>query len=313
MAIIPFVNRLAQAERDSWLLALNKAIPSHRVKTLNDLSTEEKDAAKVAIVANPNPLELSSLSNLEWVQSLWAGVENLLAASPESPFQIVRMTDPQLAETMAEAVLAWTLYLHRDMPRYRAQQMQQIWQQQLLRLPRERRVAVLGLGQLGKLAAKKLKENGFSVCGWSRSKTELQGIDTFHGLEQLDLVLAQSDMVVILLPLTSATRGILNLEMLQKLPKGASLINFSRGAVLVENDLLKCLDEDAIDHAVLDVFELEPLPVNHRFWLHPKITVLPHISSPTNQQTACNIVSLNIENYFSNGLIPQSINRINGY
>ena len=105
----------------------------------------------------------------------------------------------------------------------------------------------------------------------------------------------------------------MNLKMLQTLPKGASLINFSRGALLVEKDLLTCLDEDALDHAVLDVFEHEPLPVNHAFWLHPKITVLPHISSPTNQQTAAGIVAQNIKDYFLDNIIPQSVDRTRGY
>ena len=176
--VIPFLTQLTD-DGKAWLDALRTALPDHDVLPLEQLSAGQCAAAEVAIVVNPDPADLAALPNLKWVQSLWAGVERLLAETQGCQFAIVRMIDPQLAETMAEAVLAWTLYLHRDMPSYRMQQTARIWRQHPLPLPGQRTVGLLGLGNLGEAAAKKLVQQGFTVCGWSRSEADLEGVDTF--------------------------------------------------------------------------------------------------------------------------------------
>ena len=118
---IAFVSRIGDDEQRKWLRALQDALTDHRIVTIDQMSDDERRRAEVAIVADPDPEDLSRLPNLKWVQSLWAGVERMIGELPDATFSIVRMTDPQMAATMAEAVLAWTLYLHRDMPRYRKQ------------------------------------------------------------------------------------------------------------------------------------------------------------------------------------------------
>ncbi len=311
--IVPFLGRLQTDEQEIWLKTLSEALAPHDVRPFTDLSADERSAAKVAIVANPDPEEVAGLQNLEWVQSLWAGVEGLLARLPEDGPAIVRMTDPQLAESMAEAVLAWTLYIHRDMPAYRIQQRARVWVQRPPRLAQDRRIGLLGLGRLGQASARHLRQNGFPVAGWSRSPREVEGVDCFHGTDGLKKVLAQSDILIALLPLTEETRGILNKETLSLLPKGAAVINFARGPILDTDALCDLLDDEHIGYAVLDVFDNEPLPPDDLLWVHPHITVLPHISAPTTPQTASKIAADNIRSYFSDGTIPDAVDRNRGY
>ena len=306
--IIPFVSRIEKTERQEWLAALRAAIPNYTIEALSELTDNELASAQVAIVANPDPAELKRLPNLVWVQSLWAGVERMVRELPDEKFKIVRMTDPQLAKSMAEAVLAWVMYLHRDMPRYRRQQNEYVWKQHQLPLPGDRTIGILGLGNLGNAAALKLLEQGFNVCGWSRSGTPVNGVTVYSGADGLHQTLARSDILVILLPLTRETHGLLNDDKLQALPSGASIINFARGPILDSSSLIKQLDSGHLDHAVLDVFEVEPLPIDNPLWSHPDVTVLPHISAPTNQTTASTIVSKNIEKFIRSGEIPNFVN-----
>jgi len=313
-AVVPFVSEASQDERQAWRNALPEALSGIAVvKPFEDLTDEERNTAKVAIVANPDPAKVAALPNLVWVQSLWAGVERLTAELPADGPLIVRLTDPQMAETMSEAVLAWTLYLHRDMPRYRIQQQRKIWHGHELKLPGERTVGVLGLGKLGSAAALRLKENGFDMLGWSRGPKAITGIACHHGADGLRTVLQRSDILVLLMPLTDETRGMLGEMELAQCKEGASLINFARGPILEEAALLRALDAGPLGHAVLDVFDEEPLPASHPFWSHDKVTVLPHISAPTITSTASAIVAQNIGGYFADGTVPPGVDRSRGY
>ncbi|MEO1122951.1 MAG: glyoxylate/hydroxypyruvate reductase A [Cyanobacteria bacterium J06635_15] len=313
MSIIPFVAQLTVEDEQAWLEALSAALPNHDILPIETLTTAQRSSAEVAVVANPRSADLTTLPNLKWVQSLWAGVERLLAETQGADFAIVRMTDPQLAATMAEAVLAWTLYLHRDMPRYRAQQAAQIWQPQPLPLPTQRTVGLLGLGSLGKAAAKKLVQQGFTVFGWSRSRVDIEGVTTVTGKQGFADLLRRSTILVCLLPLTSETQGLLDHETLNLLPTGASLINFARGPIVEIAALVAHLNTRHLSHAVLDVFDEEPLPPQSPLWSHPNITVLPHISAPTNKQTASLITADHINKFLSNGEIPPGVDRSLGY
>ncbi|ADZ69402.1 2-hydroxyacid dehydrogenase [Polymorphum gilvum] len=315
---VPFLARMQDDERAAWMEALPAALAAAgladvAVHPLDRLDTDARQAARVAIVANPEPADLLELPNLVWVQSLWAGVERLLSELPPSALQIVRMTDPQMAETMAEAVLAWTLYLHRDMPRYRAQQRARVWHELPLRLPSQRRIGLLGLGTLGRAAARRLIANGFAVAGWSRTPADVAGVDCHHGPSGLVAVLERADIAVALLPLTAETRGLLDKTRMALLPRGAAVINFARGPILDTDALRDLLDSGHLSHAVLDVFEHEPLPADDPLWAHPQITVLPHISAPTTPQTAAKIAADNLAAFFATGAIPQAVDRARGY
>ena len=312
--VIPFLSESDPGERQAWQTALPSALaPFATVKPFEDLTENEKASARVAIVANPDPKKVAELERLEWVQSLWSGVERLAADLPPDGPQIVRLTDPQMAETMSEAVLAWTLYLHRDMPAYMAQQRKKPWIPHDLKLPSQVTIGVLGLGKLGEAAATRLAANGYRVTGWSRSAKSVPGVLCHHGEDGLKTVLAGADILVILMPLTDATKGLIGRDALACCKPGVKLINFARGPILPEASLLEALETEQVAHAVLDVFAVEPLPQDNPLWDHPNVTILPHISAPTITATACEIVAANLRTYFDTGQIPQSVDRTRGY
>lgn len=311
--VIAFLSRMSADYQRPYLDALRAALPGEIVAPLAELSASQREQASVAIVANPDPADVVALPGLLWIQSLWAGVESLIAALPSDSPPIMRLIDPEMSRTMAEAVLAWTYYLQRDMPRYARQQTQRVWSQHAYRKPSQTTVGLLGLGELGQAAAERLRDAGFVVHGWSRSPKTLDGVETYARESGLNAMLAASDIVISLIPLTAQTRGMLDAERLGRLKPGASLINFSRGPVIVTTALLDALDRGHLTHAVLDVFDVEPLPVDSSFWDHPRVTVLPHISAPTDHDTAAQVIADNIRDFRETGRIPSNVNLTRGY
>lgn len=312
-ASIPFICNPDYPFAGQWIAALQQAMPDEEVVPLDALDAHARASCTVAIVANPLPQDIRQLPQLRWVHSVWAGVERLVADLADLELSIVRLVDPQLAETMAEAVLAWTLYLHRDMPLYAAQQTRRQWLAADYARPQDKTVGLLGLGSLGEAAAYRLAGAGFKVCGWSRTRKSVPHVECFAGAVELPSMLGKTDILVCLLPLTGETRELLNATTLAQLPPHASLINFARGPIVCDDALRAALDVGRIRHAVLDVFSSEPLPADSWQWAHPRVTVLPHISAPTDRQTASAIVGQNIRRYRETGEIPESVDRVRGY
>jgi glyoxylate/hydroxypyruvate reductase A len=302
MSPIAFCHQLPPAEARAWREALADADPGLPIVEVSELDPSQRARVEVAVVANPDPAVLADLPGLRWVQSLWAGVDSLLPRVPPA-IPIVRMRDPGMIETMAEAVLAWTLYLHRELPQYLAQQARAEWRQRPLRPAADRRVTILGLGDMGTAAARRLTQQGFPVRGYRRA----------DGEARLDALLAETDVLVLLLPLTKATCGLIDARRLAQLPAGASLINFARGALIDDDALLAALDAGHLDHAVLDVFTSEPLPPEHRYWRHPRVTVTPHVSAPTPKSSAAPIAAAHLRRYLDTGEIPAAVDRSRGY
>ena len=310
---VAFIGEVEKAEQNSWIEAINTRSKTFRLAPLASIPAANINQVDVAVVANPDPVTLNALPNLKWIQSLWAGVEGIIGSDLRQDISIVRMTDPQMAESMSEAVLAWCLYLHRCMPQYKLLQSKKQWQQLSLKLPQDCNISVFGLGKLGIKAAMRLRENQFTVRGWSNSEKSIEGVETFHGEPGMNAILSKTDIAVLLLPLTNNTNALFNVEQLSKLPVGASIINFARGPVIVEADLIECLNNNHLEHVVLDVFNEEPLPADHPLWSHNKVTILPHISAPTTIATAADIAVQNIDHYYTSGNIPDSVDRIRGY
>ena len=312
--LIPFIAPSDFAQLDIWLQLLREAMPEADIVDFREIEQSRCADVSLAIVANPDPADVRRFANLRWVHSVWAGVERLVTdlAHFGVPIPIVRLVDPRLADTMAEAVLAWTLYLHRDMPAYARQQRAARWHQRPYVPAEARTVALLGLGALGEVAATRLLGAGFRVCGWSRSPKAIAGVEC-HAGPDLDVVLAQADIVVCLLPLTPQTTGLLDAARFSAMKPGTQLINFSRGAVIDDNALRTALDDGQLGHAVLDVFAVEPLPADAWHWAHPKVTVLPHISAPTDPQSAARIVAKNIGDWLATGVLPVTVDQGRGY
>jgi glyoxylate/hydroxypyruvate reductase len=312
-SIVPFISMLPKADIDQWLKILKKKLPMERIVKFSNLKKSDYKKIDVAIVANPNPTEVKKLLNLKWIQSVWVGVEKLVESFKSERVKIVRLVDPEMNRTMSEAVLSWVLYLHRDMHFYQVQQNKRVWKEADYIKPSKKIVSIIGLGELGSASAAKLIENGFNVCGWSRGKKNIKKVKSFTGELGLKNMLKQTDILVCLIPLTRNTKYLLNYKMLSYLKKGASIINFARGAIINAKDLVKHLNSGTIKHAVLDVFEQEPLPKTSILWKHKNVTVLPHISAHTDMDTASSIVCKNIKMYRLKNRIPKSVDMVRGY
>jgi glyoxylate/hydroxypyruvate reductase A len=277
----------------AWWPQLQAALPGEQLLRAGEV--QDAAAVEIALVANPPAGALQGWPSLRLVQSLWAGVDKLLA-DPTVPAHVplARMVDPAMNDSMAETVLWAALSLQRGFFDYAAQQRAGVWQQRPLLRSNELGVAVLGLGQMGACAARALARQGYRVIGWSTRAARIDGIQTHASDAALPQVLAGADIVVNLLPLTPATRGLFNATTFAQMRRGASLVNLARGAHVVDADLLKALDDGHLAHAVLDVFHAEPLPSAHPFWSHPGVTVLPHVAAPTDPRSAARVVADNV-------------------
>ncbi|OYQ34486.1 glyoxylate/hydroxypyruvate reductase A [Niveispirillum lacus] len=299
-------------DQKGWVTALAAACPGIDIRLWPD--TGDKAEIEYAFVWKQPPGILSDLPNLQVIFSLGAGVEHVLTdPSLPSHLPLIRMVDPTLVTGMVEFVVMQVLHYHRSMPDYAAQQKAGLWKQLPQRLPSERRIGILGLGELGAACAQALTGFGFNVAGWARTAKDLPNVATYVGPTELQPFLARTDILVCLLPLTGQTRGILNRETLSILPRGAYLINAARGGHLVEDDLIPLLDDGQLAGATLDVFTVEPLPASHPFWTHPQITIVPHAAALTHPATASRIVAANIDRHRRGEALLHVVDRARGY
>ncbi len=323
-------------ERAAWQQALSAALPRDTIWPERPADAAQR--IEVALVANPPVGALQGLPRLRLIQSLWAGVDRVLADATLPPqVPLARMVDPAMADAMAETALWATLALQRGFFRYAQQQRDIRWQVHAQRAAGDVPVAVLGRGQMGRAVAARLSANGFPVASWGRtpaasaitaSSAPLASVrptaqpaslpsmgDTAaaHGDAALLPLLARSQIVINLLPLTPATRGLLNQRCFAAMPPGAALVNLGRGAHVVDADLLAALDRGHLAHAVLDVFQIEPLPPGHRYWSHPAVTVLPHAAALTDPRSAAAVVATQVDALRAGRPLQHTVDRQRGY
>ena len=255
----------------------------------------------------------SAFPNLEVIFCVGAGVDQLDLAQVPAAIPVVRMIEPGLVEGMVEYATLAVLALHRHWPAYIAQQREGRWQTLPIRTAPTRRVGVMGLGILGQAVLEKLRGFGFRCAGWSRTPRDLEGIDCHAGPDSLPAFLARTDILVCLLPLTEATRGILDARLFDALPKGAALVNVARGPHLVIEDLLRALDDGRLSAAILDVTDPEPLPADHPLWTHPRVIVTPHVASQSQPETSAAAVLENVQRHRRGELLVGIVDRARGY
>jgi glyoxylate/hydroxypyruvate reductase A len=246
----------------------------------------EPAAVRYAAVWKPRPGALAMFPNLAAIFNLGAGVDALTADPSLPDVPLVRVADDDLTGRMTEYVVMHVLMHHRHQRYLDACQRERVWAPQAQRAASAVRVGVMGLGVLGADAAQVLARLGFAVAGWSRTRKAIPGIAGFAGDAELPAFLARTDILVCLLPLTPATRGILDRRTFALLARdgafgGPVVINAGRGGLQVESDLLAALDDGTLAAATLDVFETEPLPATSPLWSHPKVTVSPHNAADT--------------------------------
>lgn len=237
--------------------------------------------------------DLSAFTNVKLIQSLWAGPDKLLA-NPTLTQPLARMVDPGMTQGMVDYVMGHVLYHHlhtQDFASAPRGEWRWDWGPPL---SSDRVVGFLGIGELGSACARAARQFGFQVLGWSRSAKSGLPFPTFHGSDGLHDVLAQSDILVTLLPRTPATEHVLNADTLARAKRGVAIINPGRGELIDESALLDALSTGQVRAATLDVFAQEPLPAAHPFWDHPRVLVTPHVASETRIDTACEVVADNI-------------------
>ncbi|WP_251976091.1 2-hydroxyacid dehydrogenase [Salinicola avicenniae] len=302
----------SHAKIDWWIEQLTPLLPGWTLRSIHDPGAPED--VTYAVVWKPATGTFLPFPNLKAIVSLGAGIDHVLADT-QLPRQvpIIRTVGTDLTQRMREYVALHVLRHHREMPAISAHQREKRWQQLIVPPATRRTVGIMGLGNLGGAAATTLAALGFETLGWSRTPRELAGVTTYAGQAGFDDFLGRCEILVCLLPLTEATTGLLNAELFAKLPEGASLINAGRGPHLVEQDLLAALASGRLNHATLDVFNVEPLPEAHPFWTHPNVTVTPHIASLIDAPTGSRIVAANIARFEETGHVEDLADAARGY
>ncbi|PTW45201.1 2-hydroxyacid dehydrogenase [Rhodovulum kholense] len=279
-----------------------------------EVTTETGDPAAIDYVVfapRGGISDFTPFTGAKAVLSLWAGVETVVG-NPTLTQPLCRMVDAGLEEGMVEWVTGHVLRHHLGIDRYiRADGPH--WDKRVPPLARDRTVTVLGLGELGRACAEALAALRFRVLGWSRTARSVVGVECHHGKDGLRPVLERAEIVVLLLPRTPETEGLIDAERLSWLPQGAVLLNPGRGALLDETAVLAALDAGRLGHATLDVFRVEPLPPDHPFWAHPRVTVTPHIASETRPASAARVIAENVRRSEAGEPLLFRVDRARGY
>lgn len=302
---------------EDWRARFTALLPDMPVVTLGD-PFDRRSVHYVASWKHPEG-SLAGLPNLAAIFSLGAGVDHLFADTrlPEVP--IARVVDPDLTMRMSEYIVLHCLATLRQQRRYDRQQRQGLWEDDRNQpAARSVRVGIMGLGELGLDAARKLQVIGFDVAGWSRSHRSVEGLTTFAGEGGLVAFLARTDILVSLLPLTPQTRGTINAGLIAGLARdgrlgGPFLINAGRGGLQVEADILAALEAGTLKGAALDVFETEPLPAESPLWSHPAVTVTPHNAAMSEPEAVASLIAAQIRRLEAGEPLEHVVDPARGY
>ena len=305
-----------EGQREDYRAPLARAAAAAGLDLEIHMDPTEADPAGVdylIFAANGAVTDLAPYTGLRAILNLWAGVEAVLALDLPRDVPLVRMVEDGLTLGMIDYVAGHTMRHHLDLDRFIATEPLAKWEVGFPPLARDRVVGILGLGELGTACANALAGLGFQVHGWSRSAKQVPGVVCHHGPDGLAAVLGRAEILTLLLPLTPATERLIDAETLALMPRGACLINAGRGPLIDEGALLAALDRGHIGHATLDVFDVEPLPRDHLYWRHPKVTVTPHIASATRPETASLSIMRNIARDLAGGGMHHIVDRSRGY
>ena len=309
LLLIDLDKRIGNAK--AWRDTFADQLPDLEIRIWPDPG-EAADIEYLAFI-HPDFDALPAFPNLKAMFSRSAGVEAFVnhPKLPKAP--LGKMEPPGGDPMMTEYVVMHVLRFHRDMPGYQAAQANREWLRKRIVRPEERRVGFLGYGMMAKAPALVLKSLGFPVSAWVRTPRNDAEVPIFHGRDQLEPFLGQTDIAVCLLPLTRETEGILCARTFAMMPRGAMLVNVGRGKHVVDEDLIAALDSGQLSNAALDALWPEPLPPESPLWLHPQVTVMPHVARrPTVRQLATEIVA-NIRSVEGGGRLLQEIDKAMGY
>jgi glyoxylate/hydroxypyruvate reductase A len=276
------------------------------------------DAGKLADIEylafmHPDFDSLPTFPNLKAMFSRSAGVESFVRHPKLPRAPLCKVEPPGGDPMMTEYVVMHVLRFHRDMPGYQAAQANREWRRTTIVRPEQRRVGFLGFGKMARAPALVLKSLDFKVSAWVRNPRQEPDVAIYHGRDQLEPFLQQTDIAVCLLPLTRETEGIFCTRTFSMMPRGAMLVNVGRGKHVVDEDLISALDSGQLAYAALDALWPEPLPPTSPLWLHPKVTVMPHVARrPTVVQLVTEIAA-NIRSFEASGQLLQEVDITTGY
>ncbi|KQP49456.1 glyoxylate/hydroxypyruvate reductase A [Pseudorhodoferax sp. Leaf274] len=296
----------------TWKDALQAQLPA--LKVVDASAIERPEEVHYAMAWKPPEGFFRQMPNLRLIVNLGAGVDALVARSDlPSHIPITRIADPQMSRMMAGYVLFAVLRHARDIPHFEQAQRRGEWAYRHPRAPGEIGVAVLGLGQLGATAAHELQRQGFRTLGWSRTPRQIEGVECFSGMDTLDTVLGQADIVVLMLPLTPQTQNLFDRARLRRLRPGAAFVNVARGALVDQAALTALLASGHIGAATLDVFEREPLPAGDPLWRMPNVLITPHLASVAIPSSSARQIAANILRVAAGGQPDNRIDPARGY
>lgn len=303
-------------QRDAYRKHLTRAADAAGIEIdlRMDPATADPAGVDLLIYAQNGPVQdFEPYTKLAGILNLWAGVEAVLKLDPPRHLPVVRMVEDGLTLGMIDYVVGHVLRHHIDIDRYIHTSPIEEWEKDYPPLARDRTVGILGIGALGGACASKLAAHGFRVIGWSKSPRDIPGVACRHGDRALDETIAEAEILVLLLPRTPQTDRILNVRRIAQMPLDACLINAGRGQLVDHVALLEALNAGLIRHATMDVYDVEPLPVNDPYWTHPRVTVTPHIASVTRPETASEAVVAQIGRYLRGEPFLHVVDRSRGY
>lgn len=283
--------------------------------------TGRSEDIRHALAWGPPMGALKTFPNLEVIVSVGAGVDHLLK-DPELPAAtVVRYVDPDLTGRMVEYVTLQVLYHQRRMAEYQEHQRHRRWQYVPEPAAHEVRVGIMGLGVMGEASVRPLAALGYQLKGWSRSRKDIAGVRCFAGPAELPAFLAETDILVCVLPLTPDTHGLLDRKLIQGLSRsgrhprfpGPVLINAGRGGIQKGDDILAALDAGELYAASLDVFEVEPLPAGSRFWQHPRVVVTPHNAAESTPEAIVAYMLRQLDRHRRGLPLENVVDRAKGY
>ena len=302
---------------DRWKLRFNQKLKDRDIALLPG-DRADPDLVHYAAVWQPKPGLLRTFPNLKAIFNLGAGVDAVLQDPLLPAVPLVRVADDDLTSRMTEYIVMHTLMHHRQQAYLAGCHARRVWAPRLQWPARAVRVGILGMGVLGRQAALALRDIGFQVAGWSKSVRSIEGIQCYAGPDQFSGFLARTDVLVVLLPLTSETRGLLARDLFMQLASdgplgGPVVINAGRGGLQNEEDIIACLEDGTLKAVTLDVFEREPLPSDSPLWSHPAVTISPHNAADTDPDSIASYVTTQILNFEAGQPLQNVVDRQRGY
>ena len=299
-----------------FLKIIKKKFKDHQIYTIGDKFDYE--SISIAMIWKLPNNEFKKLINLQLIFSLGAGVDHILKLSSYDHTPIVRIKDPNMRDRMFNHALSQILTYQLKLSSYSNAQQKKIWlderlDERITALNHNLTVGVLGLGYIGNYVAKKLKNLGYNIIGYRKTKTTSNKNFPVFFNESLEKFIIKSDIILSILPATSETNNLIDKKFLLKLKKKSLLINIGRGSTVNENDLMDHVNSNIDSYASLDVFKNEPLNKNHKFWKHPNITVTPHIAAITDVESSIEYMFDRFNDYVKVGNIKSDVSLKKGY